>query len=109
MNLQKFTEKAQEAVVAAKQLAEDGQQQEIGIEHMLLALSDQKDGVVPRLLRLLGIEPAQFSSTMRRLIEAKPKVYGQSQVYIGGRLSTALTNAEREAERMKDDYVSTEH
>ena len=52
MNLQKFTEKAQEAVVAAKQLAEEMQQQEIGMEHMLIALGEQKDGVVPRLLRL---------------------------------------------------------
>ena len=83
MNLQKFTEKAQEAVVAAKQLAEDLQQQEIAIEHMLLALGEQKDGVVPRLLRLQGIEPATFNATVRRIAEAKPKIYGQSQVYIG--------------------------
>ena len=109
MNLQKFTEKAQEAVVTAKQFAEEQQQQEIAVEHVLLALGEQKDGVVPRLLRLMGQDPAAFNATMRRICEAKPKVYGQSQVYIGSRLSTALTTAEREAERLKDDYVSTEH
>ncbi|MEO9256218.1 MAG: ATP-dependent chaperone ClpB [Tepidiformaceae bacterium] len=109
MNLQKFTEKAQEAVVTAKQLAEDMQQQEILVEHMLLALGEQADGVVPRLLRLQGVEPGTFNSTIRRVLEAKPKVYGQSQVYIGSKLSTALTTAEKEAERLRDDYVSTEH
>ncbi len=109
MNLQRFTEKAQEAVVTAKQIAEDLQQQEIIVEHMLLALGEQVDGVVPRLLRLQGVEPAAFNATLRRIVEAKPKVYGQSQVYIGAKLSSALSTAEKEAERLHDDYVSTEH
>jgi ATP-dependent Clp protease ATP-binding subunit ClpB len=109
MNLQKLTEKAQEAVVTAKQLAEDMQQQEILVEHMLLALGEQAEGVVPRLLRLQGVEPGAFNATMRRILEAKPKVYGPSQVYIGAKPSSALTTAEKEAERLRDDYVSTEH
>ncbi|MCZ2111488.1 MAG: ATP-dependent chaperone ClpB, partial [Dehalococcoidia bacterium] len=109
MNLQKFTEKAQEAVAAAKQLTEDLQHQEMSVEHMLVALAEQKDGVVPRLLRLQGADPSGFARTMRQVLDSKPKIFGDYTVYLSHRLSTALTTAEREAGRMKDDYVSTEH
>ncbi|MCC6421073.1 MAG: type VI secretion system ATPase TssH, partial [Gemmataceae bacterium] len=109
MNLQKFTEKAQEAVVAARTVAEENQQQELDVDHMLLALAEQEGGVVPRLLRLQGADPAAFAAAIRGIVSAKAKVYGHIQVYLGGRLSTALSTAEKEAERLKDDYVSTEH
>ena len=109
MNLQKYTEKAQEAVVVAKELAEEFQQQELAVEHLLVALLEQQDGVVPRLVRLMNVEPADLGRAVRRRLEAMPKVYGHTQVYMGGPLDTALKVAEKEAERLKDEYVSTEH
>ncbi|MCC7363184.1 MAG: ATP-dependent chaperone ClpB [Dehalococcoidia bacterium] len=109
MNIQRFTEKAQEAVVEAKQLAEELQHQELAVEHLLVALAEQQDGVVPRLLRLQKVEPRAFAREVRGVLDRKPKIFGHTQVYLGGRLSTAVQTAEREAERLKDDYVSTEH
>jgi ATP-dependent Clp protease ATP-binding subunit ClpB len=109
MNLQRYTEKAQEAIVSARSLAEELQHQELTIEHVLLALASQEGGVVPRLLRLQGVEPAEFMRAVRAVVERRPKVYGHLQVYLGGRLNTALSQAEKEAERLRDDYISTEH
>jgi ATP-dependent Clp protease ATP-binding subunit ClpB len=109
MDLQKFTEKAQEAISEAKQLTENLQHQEMSVEHVLVALAEQKDGVVPRLLRLMGVDAGTFASNIRRILDGKPKIFGQYQVYLGQRLNVALNMAEREAERLKDDYVSTEH
>ncbi|OAI40728.1 ATP-dependent chaperone ClpB [bacterium SCGC AG-212-C10] len=109
MNLQKFTEKAQEAVVDAKRLAEELQHQELSVDHLFVALATQKDGVVTRLLKLLDVEPAQFAGTVAGSLQARPKVYGDVQVYLGGPLNRAVATAEKEAERLKDDYVSTEH
>ena len=109
MNLQKFTEKAQEAVVEAKQLAEELQHQEMTVEHLFVALAEQPEGVVPRLLRLLQMEPAEFLREVRAILERKPKIFGHVNVYLSPRLDDAVKAAEREAERLKDDYVSTEH
>ncbi|MCC6382835.1 MAG: ATP-dependent chaperone ClpB [Dehalococcoidia bacterium] len=109
MNLQRFTEKAQEAVVAARALAEELQHQELTVEHMLVALAEQEEGVVPRLLRLRQIDPGAFAQTLREILARRPKVYGHIQVYLSTRLNTAISTAEKEAERLHDDYVSTEH
>ncbi len=109
MNLQKYTEKAQESVVAAKALAEELQHQELAVEHLLVALLEQEDGVVPRLVRLLNVDPDDLAHAMRQRLDTLPKVYGHNQVFLGGPLNTALQVAEKETERFKDDFVSTEH
>ena len=109
MNLQKYTEKAQEAVVAAKSIAEDRQHQELSVEHLALALLEQEDGVVPRLVRLMNVDPADLARGVVRRLDAMPKVFGHTQVFMGGPLNTALQVAEKEADRLKDEYISTEH
>ena len=109
MNLQKFTEKAQEAVVAAKSLAEEQQHQELSVEHLLVALSEQQDGVVPRLLGLQQVNAAAFNAAVREILGKRPKVFGHTQVYMSGKLNSAIDTAEKEALRLRDDYVSTEH
>ena len=109
MNTQRFTEKAQDAVVAARDLAEELQHQEIAVEHLLIALAEQDEGVVPRLLRLLQVDPSSFVGELRSALASRPRIYGHTQTYLSPRLTTAVSTAEREAERLNDDYVSTEH
>jgi ATP-dependent Clp protease ATP-binding subunit ClpB len=109
MNLQRFTEKAQEAVINARDLASELQHQELSVDHLLVALATQQDGVVPRLLRLQGVDAGAFAANVRRALDARPKVYGQGQQYLSAKLDSALKTAEQEATRLKDDYVSTEH
>jgi ATP-dependent Clp protease ATP-binding subunit ClpB len=106
----KFTVKAQEAVQAAQALADRESHQEIQPEHLLIALLQQPEGIVAPLLGKLGARP----DALRRETEAElarlPKVTGAGGgQYVGTRLKTALDTAWAEAERLKDDYCSTEH
>jgi ATP-dependent Clp protease ATP-binding subunit ClpB len=105
----KFTIKAQEAIQAAQSLADQQNHQAIEPEHLLLALIQQQEGVVAPLLAKLGA-PAD---AIRRQTEAElakvPKVRGSAGQYAGQRLQAVLERAVAEAERLKDEYVSTEH
>ncbi|HEY8476254.1 MAG TPA: ATP-dependent chaperone ClpB [Chloroflexota bacterium] len=109
MNLNKLTEKAQEGVLAAQRLAEDRQHGQIEPEHLLAALLDQGDGVVPGILRQLGQDPRQLRAQVEREIDRFPRVYGQTQVYVSPRFKKVFDAALAEAERLRDEYVSTEH
>ena len=109
MNLQRFTEKAQEAVSAAKELAIGSQHQELAIEHLLVALAEQQDGVVPRILRLQSVDAVGFARDIRRVLGTRPRISSASQLYLDSKLEAALSAAENERERLHDDYVSTEH
>src|SRR6476659_7825850 len=109
MNLNKYTEKAQEAVVAAQQLAESENHPQVEPEHLLLALVEQQDGVVPALLRKLQLDPAAIARDARRAIGQQPKVHGGSAASISPRLKLVTDLASAEAARLKDEYVSTEH
>jgi len=109
MNLNRYTEKAQEAVLAAKSLAEELQHQELSVEHLVVALAEQEGGIVPRLLELRGIDPRTFAARVRDILNRRPKVFGATQVYLSPKLNAAFTFAEKEAERLRDEYVSTEH
>ncbi len=109
MDLQRFTDKAQDAIATGLRLAEEFQHQEMTVDHLLLTLVEQRDGVVPRLLRLRGAEVAAFAGGLRAALDQRPKVFGHTQTYLGAKLSSAVTTAENEAARLKDDYVSTEH
>ncbi len=105
----KFTVKAQEAIQAARSIADQQSHQAIEPEHLLLALIQQQEGVVGPLLAKLGAPP----DAIRRQVEAEigkiPKVGGGSGQYIGQRLQAVFQRALSEAERLKDEYVSTEH
>jgi ATP-dependent Clp protease ATP-binding subunit ClpB len=111
MRFDKFTFKAQEAIQQAQKLAEERQHQAIDVEHLLLALVEQAEGVVQPILNKLGVTPAQLAGTLKDELKRLPQVSGptQGQTYISPRLEKVLSGALTEAERLKDDYVSTEH
>ncbi len=110
MNLNRFTEKAQEAILAAQRLAEEYNHSQIEPDHLLLALLQQSDGVVPQVVQKLGIYPAQLIAALERTLQGKPKVYGAAaQVGLSRALAEVLRQAEQEMARMRDEYVSTEH
>jgi ATP-dependent Clp protease ATP-binding subunit ClpB len=109
MNINKYTEKAQEAVLAAQQLAEREGHPEVLPEHLLLTLLEQKEGVVPEIVRKMNPDPMALAAAVRTELNRLPRAHGSAQVGLSARLRQALQTAEQEAERLKDDYVSTEH
>jgi ATP-dependent Clp protease ATP-binding subunit ClpB len=113
MDLNRFTEKAQEALAGAQRLATRLGQQQVDVEHLLLTLLDQDDGLAPAVLNKSGVSVDALKVRVHRELERLPRVSGASsgpdQVYITGRLNRLLTQAEDEAKRLKDDYISVEH
>ena len=108
MTLDTFTEKAQEAVVAARDLASKFHHAEVTPEHLLAALAEQQDGVVPSALRKLTVDPARMVADARKLLEALPKTYG-ADLRFSPRMKLIFDSAQAEAQRLQDQYVSTEH
>ena len=111
MRFDKFTFKAQESIQQAQKLAEEHQHQTIDVEHLLLALVEQAEGVVQPVLRKMGTNPAQVAQRLKEELGRLPQVSGvpQGQAHITSRLEKILNAALSEAERLKDEYVSTEH
>ncbi|MGA9350680.1 MAG: Clp protease N-terminal domain-containing protein, partial [Anaerolineae bacterium] len=110
MNLNKYTEKAQEAIVQAQSLASEYSHSQIEPEHLLLALVRQTDGVVPQIVQKLGAYPHLLQQELEQELARRPKVYGAAtQVGLSRDLRAVLDLAEQEAGRMRDEYVSTEH
>ncbi|MBI4478246.1 MAG: AAA family ATPase, partial [Acidobacteria bacterium] len=109
MNLNRFTEKAQEAVLGAQQLAERMNHPQIEPEHLLLTLVEQPEGIVPELLRKMNASPQDVAHSVRGALGKLPAAYGGASPALAPRLRHALNTAQSEAERLKDDYVSTEH
>src|SRR5438477_5455348 len=109
MRLDKLTVKAQEALQAAQSLAGERGHQAVEPEHLLHALIAQKDGVVAPILGKLGVRVETLTSQLDAAIEKMPQVRGGSGQYIGERLRATLDRAQKQAESMKDEYVSTEH
>ncbi len=109
MRSDRFTEKAQEALQEAAELAREHGNQAVEREHLLLALVRQTDGVARTLLQRAGASVQALEPALVSDIERFPKVSGGGQPYLGDALSKALEGAEREAERLKDEYISTEH
>jgi ATP-dependent Clp protease ATP-binding subunit ClpB len=110
MDLNKYTEKAQEALVQAQSLASEYNHSQIEPEHLLLALVRQTDGVVPQIVQKLGANPRTLQQELEQDLARRPKVYGPAtQVGLSRDLQAVLNLAEQGAERMRDEYVSTEH
>ena len=110
MRLDKFTIKAQEALQSAQNLASEKQNPEISVEHLLLSLIKQTDGIVTPILQKLGADIQGITSSLEVIIEKTPKVQGaQSDLHISTALQSVLETAEKEATSLKDEYVSTEH
>src|SRR5437016_3607257 len=110
MRMEKLTVKAQEAIQAAQGVADQHDHQALEPEHVLLALLQQREGVVGPLLAKLGARAETVQQQLEAELARLPKVRGGGGgQYVGERLRAALERAQREAERLKDDYVSTEH
>ena len=109
MNINKYTEKAQEAILGAQQLADREGHPEIQPEHLLLTLVEQKEGIVPEIVRKMSADPAAVAAAVRAELDKLPRAQGGSQPGMSSRLRQVTNAAEQEAERLKDEYVSTEH
>ncbi|MCC8141911.1 MAG: ATP-dependent chaperone ClpB [Lachnospiraceae bacterium] len=108
MNIQKFTQKSLEAVDASEKLAYEYGNQEIEQEHLLVALMNQEDGLIPKMIEKMEINREYFEDSAVTLLEKRVKVSG-GQVHIGQMLNKVLISAEDEAKAMGDEYVSVEH
>jgi ATP-dependent Clp protease ATP-binding subunit ClpB len=109
MDINKYTEKAQQALLAAQQLADREGHAEILPEHLLLTLLEQKEGIVPEIVRKMNADPAALAAQVRAELGRLPRAHGGSQVGLSARLRKVTDAADQEAERLKDEYVSTEH
>ncbi|MDX6729457.1 MAG: ATP-dependent Clp protease ATP-binding subunit ClpB [Baekduia sp.] len=113
MDPSRLTQKSQEALHDAQTKALRYGHTEIDVDHLLLALIEQSDGLVPRLLTRLDVDPEQLRSALQQQLERRPRVSGGgadgSQIRLSRQLNLALDSAEQEAQRLKDDYVSVEH
>jgi len=111
MNIERFTQKAQEALAGAQSLAAQYHHQQIEPEHLLAALLAQSDGLIPPLLKGMNVSPQAVRAKAEALLKAMPQVSGagSGQVYLSQGLNRILVNAEEEAKRFKDDYTSVEH
>jgi ATP-dependent Clp protease ATP-binding subunit ClpB len=105
----KFTIKAQEALQGTQDIASRYGNQQLESLHLLLALIEQKEGIVPSLLARLGVSPASVAKEAEQAIESLPKVGGTTDHYLSPTLKEVLDQAAKETEQFKDEFVSTEH
>jgi ATP-dependent Clp protease ATP-binding subunit ClpB len=113
VDINRFTEKSREALQQGEVLALSYGNQELDVEHIFLALLEQKEGLVPRILTRLEVPIDSLTLDVRRLVERKPKVSGSGRelgkLYITAVLNHVLLKAEEVAQRFKDEYISVEH
>ncbi len=113
MNMNQLTQKTIEALQNAQRLAVEYSNQAVEQEHLLAALAQQEQGLIPQLLTTLGADPNAFAQAALQKVEALPRVTGTGRdpekVYISGDLDRALNAAEQQAKQMKDEYISVEH
>ena len=113
MNAQKFTQKSLEAIQEAQNIATENNNMQIEQEHLVAALLAQENGLIPHMLKKMGVDPAALQAEIQRKVNAIPAVTGPGRevgkIYVSPDVDAALTEAENEAQRMKDEYVSVEH
>ena len=110
MNIEKYTENARQAIVECQNIAVSEGNQEIQVEHLALVLLMQRDGLIPKLINAMGIDPALIIGELEEEIQRLPKVSGGADnVYASRRFSQVILAAEKEATKFKDEYVSVEH
>ncbi len=113
MNAQKFTQKSLEAIQEAQNLAIEYQNMQIEELHLVVALIRQENGLIAQLLKKMEIDPESMETAAMSEVEKLPRVTGSGResgkVYVSSAVDTALVQAEKTAEKMKDDYVSVEH
>ena len=110
MRIDKFTQKMQEALQAAQDLASQSNQQEVTNEHFLLALLDQSDGITRPLLEKIGAPASELRARLTSELQKRPTVHGASvDLRISNELRSVLDGAEKEMAKLKDEYTSAEH
>lgn len=111
MDMDRFTDKAQEAIGAAQEIALRMNHQQVDGEHLHMALLTQKEGLIPRLISFTGVDIGLLISDVQRELDKLPAVYGTgaSGLYASRRLNSILLQASDEAGRFKDEYVGVEH
>jgi len=109
MRPDRLTIRSQEALQQAQRHASEMTHQAVDVEHLLLALLGQQDGIVGPLLRRLGVNLSQVTHALQEALKKLPQVSAAAGQYITPRLQKVIEGAEREMERLKDEYVSTEH
>src|SRR2546422_194132 len=110
MAIERFTVKAQEALAAAQGLAEKHSHQQVEPEHLLLALLQQKEGVVAPVLQKIGVQVPALEARAADAVERLTRVSGDiAQTWVSGALKKVMNRAIEEAEGLKDDYASGEH
>src|SRR5579884_1706122 len=113
MDFNRFTEKLQEGFRAAQSLASQRGQQQLDVEHLLVALLEQEGGLGQSILAKSGVKLEEIHRRLMEQLDKLPRVSGQAtgvdQIYITPRLQSLLTKAEGEAKRLKDEYISVEH
>ncbi|MBQ6900777.1 MAG: ATP-dependent chaperone ClpB [Firmicutes bacterium] len=111
MNIEKYTQNAQQAVMDCQNIAISSGHQMLDGEHLHMALLSQKDGLIPKLLKFMNVQPEQVTADVEAELAKLPKVSGQAadSMYSSRRLSQLLMRAEQIAEEFKDEYVSVEH
>ncbi|MGM0446234.1 MAG: ATP-dependent chaperone ClpB [Bacillota bacterium] len=110
MRMEDFTRKAQEVIAEAQHIAEDNGNQEIYPAHLFLSLIKDDQGIMVPLMEKLGINISVFEKDLRDIIEKLPKVYSdQGQLYMSQELNNVLRNTQKEAKKLGDEYISTEH
>ncbi len=110
MNIDKYTQNAQGAIIDCQNIAIEEGHQQIDGEHLHLALLMQKDGLIPKLLKFMEVNTGEIIGALQAEIDKLPKVSGSAEnMYSTRRLQQIFMNAEKKAEQMKDEYVSVEH
>ena len=110
MNIEKYTQKAQEAIIDCQNIAVEEGHQQVDGEHLHMALLQQKDGLIPKLLTYAKINVGEIIGSVQAELDKIPKVSGSAdQMYSTRRLQQILVDAEKKADRLKDEYVSVEH
>ena len=105
----KMTEKTQEALIAAQQAAQENGRAQLDVEDLFAALLKQQGGIVPSVIESLGGSAQQLLAAAEQELARQPKVQGNVQLAASGRLGRVLTQSQKEADALKDDFVSTEH
>ncbi len=113
MRFDRFTERAQDAAARADEILQRYGHNQIDTEHILLALIEQPEGVIPQILEKMGVDPEAIRYKLDEILKASPKasIYGggAGQVFMTPRVKRIIDVAQEEATRLKDEYISTEH
>ena len=109
MDMNKFTQRAQEAIADSQSIALSMQHQQLDVEHLHLALVRQQDGLIPRLLQLMGVNVPAYTAAVEGELKKMPSVQGGSQLYASRRFGEVLTRAQESIGQFGDEYAGVEH